>query len=122
ARTPTSLQDRVPAISPAPAETLSNEAVLHALEMILLGACLNEVLTSVTRLIEAHGEGILCSIFLLAEDGLHLRCAAAPSLPEAYRAAIDRLDIGPTAGSCGTAAYLRQPVFVSDIASDSKWA
>jgi formate hydrogenlyase transcriptional activator len=90
--------------------------------MILLGASLNEVLTSVIRLIEAHSEGMLCSIFLLAEDGLHLQCAVAPSLPEPYRAATDRLDIGPTARSCGTAAYLRQPVFVSDIASDPKWA
>src|SRR3546814_4496301 len=25
-------------------------------------------------------------------------------------------------GSCGTAAYMRQPVFVTDIANDPKWA
>jgi formate hydrogenlyase transcriptional activator len=96
--------------------------VLDALKMILLGASLNEVLTSVIRLIEAHSEGILCSIFLLSADGLHLQCAAAPSLPEAYCAAIDPLEIGPAVGSCGAAAYLRQPVFVSDTASDPKWA
>jgi formate hydrogenlyase transcriptional activator len=30
--------------------------------------------------------------------------------------------IGASVGSCGTAAYLLQPVFVSDIASDPKWA
>jgi hypothetical protein len=36
-----------------------------ALKMILLGAPLNEVLTTITRLIEAHGVGMLCSIFLL---------------------------------------------------------
>jgi len=121
-RTPTSLQDLAPPISPAPAETLSGEAMLDALKMILLGAPLNEVLTSVAHLIEAHSEGTLCSVFLLEDDGLHLRYAAAPSLPEAYRAAIARLDIGPAVGSCGTAAYLRQPVFVSDIASDPRWA
>jgi formate hydrogenlyase transcriptional activator len=96
--------------------------MLDALKMILLGAPLNEVLTSVAHLIEAHSEGTLCSVFLLEDDGLHLRYAAAPSLPEAYRAAIARLDIGPAVGSCGTAAYLRQPVFVSDIASDPRWA
>jgi GAF domain-containing protein len=27
----------------------------------------------------------------------------------------------PSAGSCGTAAYLRQPVFTADILSDPKW-
>jgi hypothetical protein len=44
--------------------------VLDALKMMLLGASLNEVLTSLTRLIEAHSEGMLCSIFLLDEDGM----------------------------------------------------
>jgi formate hydrogenlyase transcriptional activator len=101
---------------------LPSEAVLDALKMILLGAPLNEVLTSVTRLIESRSEGMLCSIFLLEDDGLHLRCAAAPSLPEAYRAATDGVRIGPNVGSCGAAAYLRQPVFVSDIVADEKWA
>jgi formate hydrogenlyase transcriptional activator len=96
--------------------------VLDALKMILLGAPLNEVLASVTSLIESHSAGMLCSIFLLEDDGLHLRYAAAPSLPEAYRSATDGVGIGASVGSCGTAAYLRQPVFVSDIASDPKWA
>jgi formate hydrogenlyase transcriptional activator len=109
-------------ISPTPAETLSSEAVLDTLKMILLGAPLNEVLTSVIRLIESHTEGMLCSIFLLEDDGLHLRYGVAPNVSESYRAATDGLRIGPTAGSCGTAAYLRQSVFVADIASDPKWA
>jgi PAS domain S-box-containing protein len=121
-RTSTSQPGQAPSKSPSPPETLSSEAVLDALRMIFLDASLNEVLTSVIRLIEAHSSGMLCSIFLLSEDGTHLKCAAAPSLPEAYRDAIDQLDIGPTVASCGTAAYLRQPVFVSDIASDPKWA
>ena len=121
-RIPTSLQDQALPISTAHAQTLSSEAVLDALKMILLDAPLNEVLTSVTRLIESHSKGMLCTIFLLEEDGLHLRYAAAPSLPEAYRAATDGVRIGPNVGSCGTAAYLRQPVFVSDIVSDPKWA
>jgi formate hydrogenlyase transcriptional activator len=96
--------------------------VLDALKMILIGATLKEVLTSVTRLIETHSEGLLCSIFLLEDDGLHLRYGVAPNVAESYRAATDGLCIGPNVGSCGTAAYLRQPVFVSDIASDPKWA
>ena len=116
------LQDQATGESPAPAQTLSAEAVLDALKMILVGAPLNEVLTSVTRLIEAHSVGMSCSIFLVEEDGLHLRYAAAPNLPEAYRAATEGACIGPDAGSCGTAAYLRQPVFVADILSDPKWA
>src|SRR5271170_1838078 len=108
-------------ISPIPAQTLSGEGVLDALKMILLGAPLNEILMTVARLIEAHCEGMLCSIFLLEEDGLHLKYAAAPNLPEEYREATDGVAIGPDVGSCGTAAYRRQPVFVSDILADPKW-
>ena len=122
ARTPTRLRSQSSGKSTAPAQTLSAEAVLDALKMILIGAPLNEVLTTIVRLIEAHGVGMFCSIFLLDEDGLHLRYAAAPNLPEAYRAGTDGACIGPHSGSCGTAAYSRQPVFVSDILSDPKWA
>jgi formate hydrogenlyase transcriptional activator len=103
------------------AQTLPSDAVLDALKMILLGAPLNEVLTTITRLIEAHSKGMRCSISLLDEDGVHLRYGVAESLPEAYRAATDGISIGPSVGSCGSAAYLRQPVFVSDIASDPRW-
>src|SRR3984885_8619806 len=107
--------------SPSLAHTLPSDAVLDALKMILLGAPVNEALTTITRLIEAHSTGMRCSISLLDEDGLHLRYGVAESLPEAYRAATDGICIGPSVGSCGTAAYLRQPVFVSDIASDPRW-
>ena len=107
--------------SPSSAQTLPSEAVLDALKMMLIGASLTEVLTSVSRLIEAHSEGMLCSILLLDEDGLHLRYGVAPNLPQPYLAAIDGTCIGPNVGSCGAAAYL-QPVFVSDILSHPNWA
>jgi PAS domain S-box-containing protein len=108
--------------SPSPAQTLPSEAVLDALKMMLIGASLNEVLTSLARLIEAHSEGMLCSIFLLDEDGLHLRYGVAADLPQAYRAATDGVCIGPNVGSCGAAAYLAKPVFVSDMVSHPNWA
>jgi hypothetical protein len=103
-RTSTNLQNQVSPRSPGCPQTLSGEAVLDALKMILIGTSLTEVLTSVTRLIEAHSDGMLCSIFVLDKDGQHLRYAAAPNLPESYRAATDGLAIGPDAGSCGAAA------------------
>jgi formate hydrogenlyase transcriptional activator len=107
--------------SPSRAQTLPSDAVLDALKMILLGAPLNEVLTTITRLIEARSEGMLCSISLVDEDGLHLRYGVAENLPQTYRAATDGICIGPNVGSCGAAAYLRQPVFVADILTDPKW-
>ncbi len=90
--------------------------------MILTDAPLNEVLTGVTRLIEAHSDGMLCSIFLVDKDGLHLRYAAAPNLPEPYRIATDGATIGPGGGPCSMAVYRRQAVFVADFLSDPEWA
>jgi formate hydrogenlyase transcriptional activator len=101
---------------------LSGEAVLAALKMILVGTSLPEVLTSVTRLIEAHSDGMLCSIFLVEKDGLHMRYAAAPNLPESYRNATDGATIGPNGGPCSVAAYRRQPVFVANFQTDPDWA
>jgi GAF domain-containing protein len=59
---------------------------------------------------------------LLDANGIHLRHAAAPRLPNSYIEAIDGVAIGPTGGSCITAAYRSAPVVVSDIAVDPLWA
>ena len=59
---------------------------------------------------------------LLDPDSGRLRIGAAPRLPEAFSAAIDGKQIGPAAGSCGTAAYCKLPVYVTDIETDPLWA
>src|SRR6185312_6081056 len=89
----------------------------QVLEMIARGAPLNETLDTLVRVIDAQSE-MLGSILLLDADGLHLRHGAAPSLPPAYTAAIDGVQIGLSVGSCGTAAFTRRAVYVEDIASD----
>lgn len=47
---------------------------------------------------------------------------ASPSLPVAYLDAIEGLPIGPAAGSCGTAAFRKKQVIVTDIRHDPLWA
>lgn len=91
------------------------------LQRIAANAPLNEVLNRLVLLIEAQSPDMLCSILLLSDDGDHIRHGAAPSLPEAYVKAIDGAPIGPKHGSCGTAMYRGEPVFVSDISSDPLW-
>src|SRR5712664_1140236 len=91
------------------------------LEMIARDAPLEEILENLVRVVEAQFAGLLCSVLLLDEDGLHVRHGAAPSLPKAYTKAIDGLCIGPKAGSCGTAMYRREPVVVTDILQDPLW-
>jgi PAS domain S-box-containing protein len=91
------------------------------LEMIATDTPLEEVLIVMCRTVEQVSEGALCSILLLDPDGLHLRHGAAPSLPSAYVRAIDGVAIGPTVGSCGTAAFTQRQVIVSNIADDPLW-
>ncbi len=93
----------------------------QVLEMIAQGARLDETLARLVLGVEAQAEGLLCSIFLLSRDGKHLRLSAAPSLPEEYNRKVDGIEIGPEAGSCGTAAHFGEPVVVEDILTDSKW-
>ena len=92
------------------------------LEFVAGGAGLPRVLEHLARFVEEHGDGVLASILLLDRDGLHLRHGAAPSLPASYCDAIDGVAIGPSVGSCGTAAYRRERVSVPDIANDPLWS
>src|SRR5436190_3235378 len=91
------------------------------LEMIAAGVALEQILNSLCLIIEDYRSGTLASILLLRSDGLHLDSVAGPSLPKGWRQEMEKLPIGPCAGSCGTAAYRASPVIVSDIASDPLW-
>lgn len=90
------------------------------LEMVAKGKALPEILDNLCQIAEEQASGVLASILLL--DGNRLRHGGAPSLPRAYTDAIDGATIGPSAGSCGTAAYRREQVIVEDIATNPLWA
>ena len=92
------------------------------LEMIARGDSTALILDAFCRLFEDLSSGSLSSILLLEPNTNRLRHGAAPSLPVNYTEAIDGLVIGPSVGSCGTAAYRAQPVIVADIDTDPLWA
>lgn len=92
----------------------------QVLETLSGEASLKEMLGAIAKTIERQSGDMLCSILLL--EGDTLRHGAAPSLPDEYNRAIDGAAIGPSAGSCGTAAFTKQTVIVSDIATDPLWA
>jgi PAS domain S-box-containing protein len=92
------------------------------LEMIARGDSRVLILDAICRLVEELASGSLSSILLVDPSANRLRHGAAPSLPSPYTAAVDGVVIGPSAGSCGTAAYRAEPVIVSDIATDPLWA
>jgi hypothetical protein len=63
-----------------------------------------------SRIIEEQCPGLLYSILLFGSGGKAPYHRAAPSLPDSYAQALDRIAIGPTAGLFGTAAYPAEPV------------
>jgi formate hydrogenlyase transcriptional activator len=98
----------------------STESVLHLQKLIFAGSPLSEVLTNIAQLVESQAEGMFCTIWLPDEDGKELYCVAAPSLP-GFTAQVGTMAVGPKGGSCGTAVYRREPVYVTDILTDPVW-
>jgi hypothetical protein len=102
------------------------EALLAAenqiLEMVATGRPLAVILDGLCRLVDKLCDKSLASILLIDPNGRCLRRGAGPSFPEAFLAAVDGVEIGPCVGSCGTAAYRKEQVIVSDIATDPLWA
>src|SRR4051794_37750096 len=95
--------------------------VAAALEMISNGRPLPAVLAALARAVERHEAGVLASVLLTTQDGRSLIHGAAPSLPESYTRAIDGAEIGPEAGTCGTAAFNGTRVWSHDIGTDPRW-
>ena len=112
---------------PAPAQLAPQDAAAVVdrqtaiMEMIAGGAALPDVLAAVATAIAERLPGTHCSILLLEAGGTTLHPGAAPTLPPAYSAAVDGIAIGPSSGSCGTAAYLGREVVAEDVALDARW-
>src|SRR3989442_1232219 len=92
------------------------------LEMIAKCHSLPAVLKALCRVIEEQSTGLLCSVLLLEADGIHLRHAAAPGLPEDHVRALEGIAIGLQLGPRGMAACQKKPVIVSHILTDPLWA
>ena len=91
------------------------------LEMVATGVPLKEILNALCLIIQEQRSGTLASVLLLNPDGVHLDSIAGPSLPNEWIQQMEKLPIGPCAGSCGTAAYRGSRVIVADIATDPLW-
>jgi formate hydrogenlyase transcriptional activator len=98
----------------------SGESVLNILKLILAGSPLPEVLAVIAQLVESRGDGTLCTIWLPESDGKQISCATSPGIP-GFSEQVGSMRIGPQGGSCGTALYRREPVYVTDILIDPVW-
>lgn len=82
---------------------------------------LQDLMALVCSEVERIAPEVTASVLSVDTHGL-LHPLASPGLPKAFSLALDGLSIGPQAGSCGTAAWRRAPVVVTDIENDPLWA
>ena len=98
-------------------------AQAQALELMVKGAPLPEVLEALCDVVDRQATSRLrTSILLMQDDGQHLKPAAGRHMPVAWSHAVDPWPVGPESGACGTAAYRREAVISADISCDPLWA
>ena len=110
--------NHLPPDLPVPADAHYRSRVL---ELLVQAAPLPHIVDTLLRGIEQVRPGALCSLMLLDIEGKRIARTFGPSLPDFYNAALVGLAIGPSAGSCGTAAYTGERVVVEDIATHPFW-
>jgi PAS domain S-box-containing protein len=93
----------------------------EVMDYLIHGKSLNESLDILTKTIEILENEVFASVLMVAEDGVHLKTVSSPQLPKRYNEAIENLKIGPSSGSCGTAAFLKKMIIVSDTFTDPLW-
>ncbi len=81
---------------------------------------LEETLEFYLKQLQKLHPGMICSVLRLR--GNRLYNWSSPGLSLDFCTAIDGAEIGDNKGSCGTAAYLKEKVVVSDIENDPRWA
>lgn len=81
---------------------------------------LNELMNLVCREVERIAPEVTATILAVDANG-RVHPLAAPSMPPYVGQAIEGAPIGPSAGSCGTAAWRGEPVLVTDIETDPLW-
>lgn len=93
----------------------------HVLDLVARNAPLKSILGYLVQGVEEENPERLCSILLLDKSNQVLKNYVAPSLPKGYCEAIENLEVGPSVGSCGTAAFRGKPVIVENIQTDPWW-
>ena len=84
---------------------------------------LSDILEKILLWVEKEGsKDLVSSILLFNSETLQLFHGAAPSLPLHYTEAVNGIFAAPSAGSCGTAAYRKEQVIVSDIENHPFWS
>jgi GAF domain-containing protein len=93
-------------------------AAKRTLEMVAQRAPLADVLAELCDTVDAESPEAMSTVMRMDPDGQRLWPVAGPRVPHLWNEAIAPVRIGPNMGSCGTAAFRKERVIISDIATD----
>ena len=93
----------------------------RALEMITDGAGLNDILNHLCSSMDLHVSPSMTTILLMDADGKRLWHTAGSRVPREWVPIISPLPVALEAGLCGTAAFLKKRIVVTDVATDPNW-
>ena len=99
-----------------------NAARSSVLDGLLQRSSLSSLLDDMAREWEALQPGQRVSVLLCSPETGRLFSASSPTLPAEYVKALDGLVPGENIGSCGSAVFHGEPVYVSDVTTDPRWA
>ena len=97
------------------------DQIRKILELVTKDKSLQLIGNKIVETVEAYFKGCVASILLLDNEHKTLHKLAAPNLPKAFSEYIEGVTIGPKVGSCGTTAFLKKEVIVSNIDTNTLW-
>lgn len=98
-----------------------DELQLKMLETVASGGGLDTILDMLCEYAEFRLPGARCAILLIDERTGTFRGGVTRSLPACFTEGVSGKAYGPGAGSCGTAAFEKKDVVVTDIATHPYW-
>ncbi len=104
---------------------ISESRQLWSLQQLIMTALadeipITEIADQLCRRVEEIAPDVVSSLLHIDAEGL-IHPLGGPSLPDDYSKALDGVAIGPDVGSCGSAAFLGEPVHTMDIDRDPRW-
>jgi formate hydrogenlyase transcriptional activator len=93
----------------------------RTLEMIADGANLRDVLDHLCSSIDFQVAPSVTTILLMDPDGKRLWQGGGPSVSREWISIVSPIPVAWEAGLCGTAAFLKKRVVVTDVATDPCW-
>ncbi len=93
----------------------------RSFEMMTTDQPLTTILDSLCQTLSVLTDASFVTIMLQDEESRTLRPGGGHNLPEGFSDAVSGIPVGPEFGSCGTAAFRQEPVWIDNVDTDPRW-